>query len=295
VEAYLMAVDAAAPGLVEGLYLTGSVALGDFRPHQSDIDFVAVVGARLDAARRTTLGRVHDALRRGGRRPAFEGVYVTWEDLATDPLLVAPAPSFHDGRFSDAGRFELNPVTWHVLARHGVAGRGPVPADVVVAADPAGLARWSRGNLDGYWRRWRARRARLWSPAGWAALGEWAPAWGVLGVSRIHFTLATGQITSKAGAGAYALEAFPRRWHRLLEECLRVRRGEGGPSLYRSRLSRRQEALAFVAMVVDDAVSPRPFPVQAGHTPAALRRGFADHRNEQGHTGQDHTGQENRQ
>ncbi len=31
VEDYLRAVDAAAPGLVEGLYLSGSVAMGDFR------------------------------------------------------------------------------------------------------------------------------------------------------------------------------------------------------------------------------------------------------------------------
>ena len=43
VRAYLEAVDAAAPGLVGGFYLVGSVALGDFRPDSSDIDFVAVV------------------------------------------------------------------------------------------------------------------------------------------------------------------------------------------------------------------------------------------------------------
>jgi hypothetical protein len=267
----LTAVDAAAPELVEGLYLTGSVALGDFRPHQSDIDFVAVVGSRPDAARRAALGRVHDELQRGGRRPAFEGVYVTWEDLATDPLQVAPAPFFHDGRFSAAGSFELNPVTWHVLARHGVAGRGPVPADVAVAVDPAALASWSRDNLDGYWRRWRARRARLWSPAGLAALGAWAPVWGVLGVSRLHYTLATGEITSKSGAGRYALETFPRRWHRLLEECLRIRRGAAGPSWYRSRLSRREEALAFMALVVEDAMALRPAPCRASQGCAPYR------------------------
>ncbi|MGV2384081.1 MAG UNVERIFIED_CONTAM: DNA polymerase subunit beta, partial [Thermobifida fusca] len=34
-EAFLRDVDNELPGLVEGLYLTGSVALGDFRPHTS--------------------------------------------------------------------------------------------------------------------------------------------------------------------------------------------------------------------------------------------------------------------
>ena len=36
--------DDAAPGLIEGLYVVGSVALGDWTPH-SDIDVVAVVAA----------------------------------------------------------------------------------------------------------------------------------------------------------------------------------------------------------------------------------------------------------
>jgi uncharacterized protein YdbL (DUF1318 family) len=42
VNAYLQAVDAEAPGLVECLYVERSAALEDFRPHTSDIDFVAV-------------------------------------------------------------------------------------------------------------------------------------------------------------------------------------------------------------------------------------------------------------
>jgi hypothetical protein len=46
-DAYMNAVEAEAPGLLEGLYLTGSAALGDFRPHTSDIDFVAVTATRL--------------------------------------------------------------------------------------------------------------------------------------------------------------------------------------------------------------------------------------------------------
>lgn len=74
--AYLAAVDAEAPGLVEGLHLTGSVAYGDFRPggpvtrwgpsgaRSSDIDFVALTGRRADDADLLALDRVHDRLRR---------------------------------------------------------------------------------------------------------------------------------------------------------------------------------------------------------------------------------------
>ena len=147
----------------------------------------------------------------------------------------------------------LDPVTWHTLARHGIAVRGPDPAALGVWDDPAALATWTLGNLDGYWRPWHDRHARLASRAGLAALGTWAPTWGVLGVSRLHYTLATGAITSKAGAGRYALGAFPARWHRVIRECLRIRCGNADPSLYRTPLARRREALAYIAMVINDA------------------------------------------
>jgi hypothetical protein len=60
--AYLDLVDAEVPGLVVGLYLTGSVALGEFRPRRSDVDFVAVLAARADEAALAALGRVHATL-----------------------------------------------------------------------------------------------------------------------------------------------------------------------------------------------------------------------------------------
>lgn len=44
---YLELIDTAAPGLVTGLYLTGSVALADFHPQTSDIDGVVVTSSRI--------------------------------------------------------------------------------------------------------------------------------------------------------------------------------------------------------------------------------------------------------
>jgi hypothetical protein len=76
VDAFLQAVDAEAPGLVEALYLTGSVALGEFRPRTSDIDFVAVTSHRPDAAALAALGRAHGRLRKRWRKPYFDGLYV---------------------------------------------------------------------------------------------------------------------------------------------------------------------------------------------------------------------------
>jgi len=69
---------------------------------------------------------------------------------------------------------------------------------------------------------------------------------------RLHYTLATGDLTSKHGAGVYALEAFPE-WRRLVDECLRIRRGGGTRSRYRTRMGRRRDWPAFVDMVIADA------------------------------------------
>lgn len=70
---YLALVDAEASGLVEGLYLEGSVALEDFRPRASDIDFVAVTASPLHDSALAALERVHARLGEHRRRPFFDG------------------------------------------------------------------------------------------------------------------------------------------------------------------------------------------------------------------------------
>src|SRR5262245_57972711 len=85
VTTYLTGADQEAPGQLEALYLVGSAALGDFRPHTSDIDFIAVIPDKSDPELAAALARVHERLSARRPRPRFDGMYVTWEDLARDP------------------------------------------------------------------------------------------------------------------------------------------------------------------------------------------------------------------
>ncbi|MEU0680159.1 MULTISPECIES: nucleotidyltransferase domain-containing protein [Streptomyces] len=253
VQSYLRAVDTELPWLVQGLYLVGSVALNDFHPGASDIDFVAVSAKPPDERQLDALARVHARLADAHPRPYFDGSYITWSELAADPLQAAPGPHVHEHRFCRASRGDRHPVTWHTLADHGAALRGPLPGDIAVHTDRANLTAWTHGNLADYWRPWWRRASRLPSPLGLACLGSWGPAWGVLGVSRLHYTLATGRITSKRGAGEYALTRFGEPWERIVEECLRIRCGTSERSLYRSPFERRSQALAFIDMAIRDA------------------------------------------
>ncbi|GAB3981003.1 hypothetical protein GCM10027615_60700 [Plantactinospora veratri] len=172
-ETYLRLADRFAPGLVEGLYLQGSIALGDYRPGVSDVDFVAVTGRVPDG---DALRAIHADLRRRHRSPAFDGLYVGWDDLRRDPTRVAAGPAAHERRVELASRFERHLVTWHVLAQAGVPVRGPDVADLDVYTDWPSLAELTRRNLVEYWTPWLRRSAR--SPVG---LTPWATAWGYSG------------------------------------------------------------------------------------------------------------------
>jgi hypothetical protein len=275
VDGYLEAVDDEAPSLVEGLYLIGSTALGEFRPRTSDVDFLAVTSNQPDAAAVAALGRAHTRLRNCCPRPFFDGRYVTWADLARDPRQAGPGPYSYEGRFQARGQGDCDPVTWHTVASHGVRCRGPEPADLSIWMDPAALASWTLSNFDSYWRPLLGRACRFPDPWSLTAFTSYGAAWVVLGVCRLHYTLATGRIGSKEDAGCYGLRTFPERWHRALNEALRIRRADraradvtsalseiiddlriqqaDSGSLYRTPIARRRDVLAFADMVIADA------------------------------------------
>lgn len=253
VGAYLSLTDAAVPGLVQGLYLTGSVALDDFLRRRGDIDFVAVSAVPPSPAQTAALQQAHARLAGHVRRPFFEGPYVTWDELADDPADAAPGPYAHRGGLLPAVPHGRQPATWQVLSRHGVTMRGPNAQDLTIDTAPGELVRWARESLARYWRPWWERSSQPLTSEGLAALGAEATSWGVLGASRAHRALTTGEAVSKTAAGEYAHTAFGPAWHRVVEESLRVRRGDGGRSRYATPVGRRADALAFVDMVIEDA------------------------------------------
>jgi hypothetical protein len=278
VGAYLEAVDEEAPGLVEGLYLTGSIALNEFRPRTSDIDFLAVTANPPNAADVAALGRAHARLRNRCPRPFFDGRYVTWAELARDPTLAASGPYAYEGRFHAHGRGDCDPVTWHTVAWHGVRCRGPEPATLAIWTDSSALRQWTLNNFDSYWRPLLCRARRFPDPWSITIFTSYGAVWVVLGVCRLHYTLATGKIASKEAAGAYGLHTFPQLWHLPLNEALRIRRADrarpemmsafseiiddlrirtaaDGGSLYRTPVARRRHVLGFAEMVIGDAKS----------------------------------------
>jgi hypothetical protein len=245
---YLALVDDRLPGVIEGLYLVGSLALADYRAGQSDIDFVAVSRDPLDDAACDGLRRVHTEL----RPPLnFDGIYVTYAELAADPAA-AQAPSAHEGRFSRSGAFETNPAVWRLLAQRGIPARGPEPRRLAVWSDPQALRRWSLDNLNGYWAglvaRWRAA-----APPRELVVHHYGLPWLVLGVARVHHTVVTGDITSKSGGGRWALAHADERWHPVVTTCLALRGGES-VELYDRPEAVWTDGLDFAEVSIADAL-----------------------------------------
>jgi len=268
VEELLAGLDRALPGRIEGLYVVGSASMGAFRLGRSDVDFVAIVDrdltrrelARLRAVHlgRWTSALVHDGAL-GRRWPLVcNGIYVRSTHLANPPLTVTPVACHASGRFRIAPHddFDVNPVTWHTLAANGIAVRGPGRERLRIHTDDNELRRWTRGNLNSYWRRWveRARRPGVRE----AVLDRRFTTAGVLGAPRLHYTIATGEIASKEEAGAHALEVFDPRWRPLIEDALGWWRIEPSPSPSpgtTGRRRRRADAADFVSHVIDAGIA----------------------------------------
>ena len=234
-DVFLGLLDAQAPGLVASFHLVGSAVLDDWRPGTSDVDFVGVTSDPLTDPQREAITAAMLAYNRLPRRPPIEGEWMTTAQLTQPPA-------------TNAGVIALR-----TLDLHGHAVRGERPP--AIWRDEAAARASILENLDTYWTAWLRRARKLLTPLGIMMLDGWAPSWGVLGVARLAYSLETGDIASKTGAGRWALGRFPRH-RRILAEALRLRTGEGEPG-YRSRFARKREALAAMAEIMAACRAPR--------------------------------------
>ena len=255
---HLDLVDEVLPGLVEGLYLHGSIGFGEWYDGRSDVDFVAVTAERPDEATVAALREVHARVGETFPRPSYDGLYVTWADLARPPAdcpdVPCSLPAAHGGE-RKVGRFDLNPVTWHELAWHGVHVRGPALEDVDVWTDTGRAAGVLAREPD---------RLLGWAgpPAAAAPRGGGRPdivAWFVLGVPRLHHAIATGRLTSKDGAGHHAVATFGERWRPVVAEAMTYRAlGEPSGRYDGQEALLAEETAAFAELALESALALRP-------------------------------------
>ncbi|HYF64661.1 MAG TPA: aminoglycoside adenylyltransferase domain-containing protein [Herpetosiphonaceae bacterium] len=240
-EDYLALVEQARPGLLAGLYLHGSIALGAFNERLSDIDFLALLSRPCAPEDIDVLRSIHGDIGRRYRPWPMEGSYLQWPDVGALDGLLPEHPHLHNGRLAldrtqDAGDVTWW-ITWLLLRERGIALAGPpaptLPIDI--AWEP--LLERMRHNLAAYWGGFLSRPPRM----AWL-LSDYGVQWVVLGALRQFYSLRERAITSKDGAGSYGLARLPPRFHPVIEEALAIRAGTNrrrGGRLRRAIAARR--------------------------------------------------------
>jgi hypothetical protein len=207
-----------------GIYLSGSLALGDFNPQRSDIDLVIVTDGPLADEHFAALQEMHALLGADGSRWAkkLEAIYVPKaavrgkaETDALYPVLEAGCALVKD-RLEDGWS-----VQWYTVREHGVVIAGPEPPALFDPVDPKDMRSAGKAIAE-TWQE-EARTDPSW--LGWLREPE-NQAFVILTLCRLLYTLEVGGVASKPGAGRWALRALDRRWAGLIERALAALQGD---------------------------------------------------------------------
>lgn len=223
-----VSIRAALGNRMSGMYLSGSLALGDFDPLSSDIDTVVVTDAEVGDDLFVALKGVHARFGAGGSPWAerVEVVYVPRCALRYAAPSAASYPQLERGGTLFRDVLESGwAIQRHILREHGVVVAGPVPRTLIPAVDPLDMCRASVG-IATAWRE-QARQDPAWLD--WLRNGE-AQAFVVQTLCRLLYTLDSGSVASKPGATRWAQKALGKRWAALIERSLARRHdGRGTP------------------------------------------------------------------
>lgn len=229
-----------------GVYLCGSLALGDFDPEKSDVDALVVTELPVSDAEMDRLSAFHASMPPSYTVPGrdYEVYYI---DRTT---LRRFAPSQRHVKIEPGEplcRTEHRPgwvIERWVVRERGVTLAGPDPKSLIdsVSADEL---RWAAGE---------ELRARLtnWSGGRWpitemAHLG--AQSFEVETACRALHTVQMGQPSSKREAVAWALGALPERWYELIEWSRRHKKEQTQDP------SRVPEVLEFLRWAVEEMLT----------------------------------------
>jgi Domain of unknown function (DUF4111) len=200
-----------------GLYLTGSLAVGDFND-ESDIDFVAITCAEIDPqvdALNTMHARIIDS--RLAWSSDVEGSYLSLEKLR-NPDPAQPAYWFLDRgtatlEFFDHDRDGGALLRW-VLHKHGIALYGPDPATLLDPVSDAQLRQAMR-TLIVFWVDYEIHKAQTGTQTHWRRM------FNVLGMCRVLYTHRHAQVVSKRAAATwFCAQPEAQTWRDLIDPAL---------------------------------------------------------------------------
>ena len=196
-----------------GLYLGGSLALGDFNPQRSDIDFVAVTFDELPPEMIAALQAMHIRLwatgTKWGRR--LDGSYVPQQVFRHWTADHTPCPFVEGDGFTVTQQGSAL-IQRHIIHQYGVVVAGPSPQGLL---DPVGAKELRGGLQEMLETRWRP----LLDDPAWVQQSEMQP-FAILTMCRTLYTLEHGVVASKPVAARWCKQAIGKQWTELIEWAL---------------------------------------------------------------------------
>jgi hypothetical protein len=208
-----------------GMYLVGSLAVGDFDPAMSDLDIIVVTAGALSDDRIAALREWHTRFGASSSPWAerLEVVYIPLDDLRHPASSAVSYPQVERDR-----PFFVEPLEpgWSVqrytLREHGVVIAGPYPHDQLDAVDPDEMRRdgaiivhtWlDQAERDPTWLDWARPRPYF--------------AFVVATLCRLLYTLETGGVASKPAATHWAQETLESQWGDFIARSWEARHENG--------------------------------------------------------------------
>ncbi len=220
-----------------GMYLYGSLSLGDFDPDSSDVDFLVVTATELPGAMLDALREMHARIAASGLRYAdkLEGSYIPRAAIRRyDPANAAHPTMGIDWDFG-VGQHGSNWILERAILReHGVVVYGVSPRTLIDPVDPADLKAAVCDGLRDFW-------AQQLVSADWLRPRAYQ-AFAILTMCRALYTLSEGAVVSKPDAASWALEQLDPAWRPLIERALVWRHEHADDDL--------TETLEFIRFVV---------------------------------------------
>lgn len=205
-----------------GLYLYGSLAMGDFVPHRSDIDFLVATEEDVSPAAFAELRGMHERL--GASHPRWgtelEGAYIPRASLRRYDRRRARHP--HVDRGGTRLVLEDHWSDWviqrYVLREHGVVVVGPPLRTLLDPIAPRDVQQAVIETVRDWWAPMRHNQARL-HDAGYQP-------YAVLTMCRVLYTLEFGTVASKTVAARWAQEPLGDGWRDLVADALAWHQGD---------------------------------------------------------------------
>jgi hypothetical protein len=196
-----------------GLYLGGSLALGDFDPQRSDIDFVAVTVDELPSEIIVALEEMHTRLWATGIKwtRKLDGSYVPQQVLPHWTSDDPPCPFVEGDRFYVTNQGSAV-MQRHIIHQHGVVVAGPSPYALLDPVDANELRSALRDMLAKWWR-------PLLDDPDWVQQSQKQP-FAILTMCRALYTLEHGVVASKPTAAQWGQQAIGKQWTALIEWAL---------------------------------------------------------------------------